>query len=151
MDTPSPVLFYGARPYRLKTRSRYALSVVGFLIRPRPCAYALHMAKRNDDERIISRRTGQAERLVRLGLPADTDCRLPVITVSCGRYVKVEHHSGIILLSGNVIRLYTALGPLRIEGCGLIASGMDGEEMLIDGRVKSVAFEQFGRKQGKIE
>lgn len=109
------------------------------------------MPVEKNNEKGSRRRTKQAERLLRLGLPADTDCSLPVITVTCGRYVKVEHHSGVLQLSGEVIRLYSALGPIRIEGKGLIASELNSEEMMIDGAVSSVCFEQFGRKQGKIK
>lgn len=80
-------------------------------------------------------------RLVACGLPADAGCRLPTVFLTGDRYIRVEHIRGVLLLTPKVIRLYSALGVIRIEGSGLAAASMEGEVLLLEGRVRSVAFE----------
>lgn len=78
---------------------------------------------------------------VACGLPADTDCSIPKVSMTGDRYVRVEHHEGVLLISERAIRLHTSLGILRIEGSGLCAAALNGEELLANGRIRSVSFE----------
>ncbi|MBR3382456.1 MAG: YabP/YqfC family sporulation protein [Clostridia bacterium] len=82
-----------------------------------------------------------ARRLAAMGLPADADCVLPKISLTGGRYLTVEHHTGILQLTPCLVRLYSRLGVIRIEGEGLAAPEMDGDEMLLEGEITLVAFE----------
>lgn len=91
------------------------------------------------------------ERFAALGLPADADCRLPGIVITGGRYLRVEHHTGLLSVSPDSIRLYSRLGAIRIDGCDMIASEMDEDILFIDGRIRAVTFEQFCQIQGKNE
>ncbi|MBO4562039.1 MAG: sporulation protein YqfC [Clostridia bacterium] len=101
--------------------------------------------KNNNKTEGGGRKAGAAKkggrRLASIGLPADSDCRLPCITVTGDSYVRVEHHCGVLRFSPGCVRLYSRLGIIRIEGEGLAASSMDGDELLLDGRVSSVSFE----------
>ncbi|MCR5611100.1 MAG: YabP/YqfC family sporulation protein [Clostridiales bacterium] len=85
-------------------------------------------------------RSGRA--LTAAGLPADSDCRMPVVTITGGRYLKAEHHMGVLLLTENCVRLYSRMGIIRIEGRRLAASDMDGDVILLEGEVRSVSFEK---------
>ena len=76
-----------------------------------------------------------------LGLPADADCRMPVVTVTGGRYLKVEHHRGILLFTERCVRLFSVPGVIRIEGKDLASSSMDGDVLMLEGRIESVSFE----------
>lgn len=93
----------------------------------------------DEREKKSAERRGRA--LCAVGLPADADCRMPVITVTGGRYVKVEHHRGALLLTDACVRLYSCMGIIRIEGQKLLASRMDDDVMLLEGQVRSVSIE----------
>ena len=95
----------------------------------------------NGSERKREAAERSARRLVALGLPADANCRLPIVTISGSGYVKVEHHMGVLQLGNCCVRLYSCLGVIRIEGRGLAAARMDADVMLLEGRIVSVCFE----------
>ena len=107
--------------------------------------------RRSISGRELDRSMRVGRRLAGAGLPADTDCRLPQVVLTCGRYVRVEHHSGLLQMTGELVRVYSALGIIRIEGKDLVAADMDDDVILLDGAVKSVSFEQFCQMQGKIQ
>ena len=97
--------------------------------------------KRADDGSKLDPITRGGRAFAALGLPADANCRLPIITITGSSYVKTEHHTGVLQLGERCVRLYSRLGVIRIEGCGLAASEMDSDTIIIDGAVKSVMFE----------
>jgi sporulation protein YqfC len=79
--------------------------------------------------------------LASCGIPADSACAVPAVFLTGDRYIRVEHHRGVLLLTPTLIRLCSPLGVIRIEGSGLAAASMDGDVLLLDGRVRSVSFE----------
>ena len=79
--------------------------------------------------------------LASCGIPADAECKVPTVFLTGDRYLKVEHHRGVLLITPKVIRLLSPLGVLRIEGAGLAAASMDRDSLIIEGKVRSVAFE----------
>ncbi len=81
------------------------------------------------------------KRLAFVGLPPDADCRLPVIALTGKNYLRVEHHTGIMQLTGECVRLYSRIGLICIRGRGFTASRMDDDVILINGSVDSVGFE----------
>lgn len=83
----------------------------------------------------------RGRRLNGLGFPADADCRLPVVTITGGGWVKVEHHTGLLQLTETKVRLCSRMGLICIEGSGLAAADMEGDVIMLDGRIKSVTFE----------
>lgn len=83
----------------------------------------------------------RGRRLNGLGFPADADCRLPVVTITGGGWVKAEHHTGLLQLTETRVRLCSRIGLITIEGEGLAAADMDGDSITLEGRVRSVTFE----------
>ena len=92
--------------------------------------------KRKTKKPIISPRL-----LCAVGIPPEVCDRLPVITVTGGRYASVEHHNGVLQLSRQCVRLYSDAGIIRIEGKDLSVSSMDNELIRLSGAVTSVKFE----------
>ena len=88
-----------------------------------------------------ARRSGRA--LERLGMPADSACTLPRVVITGDGFVKIEHLTGVLKLSDSVVRLYTALGVIRIEGGSLTAEELEPGSMYLKGAVRAVFFEQF--------
>lgn len=76
-----------------------------------------------------------------VGMPADADCRIPVVTVTGKRYVTVEHHRGILLFTECCVRLFSAYGVIRITGKGLASASMDSDTVMLEGAIESVCFE----------
>lgn len=93
----------------------------------------------NEKEARSGRKAGGA--FSSLGLPADADGKLPLVTITGDRFVKVEHHRGILLFTECCVRLFSASGVVRISGKCIAASKMDGDEILLEGKIGSVSFE----------
>ncbi|MBR3460451.1 MAG: YabP/YqfC family sporulation protein [Clostridia bacterium] len=103
----------------------------------------MNSGKRTEKQMESVRRRSKegGNRLAAVGMPMDADCRLPKVTVVADRFARVEHHTGVLKLTGCCVRLFSRLGIIRIEGEGLIASDMDDDLLQLDGKVKSVTFE----------
>ncbi len=76
-----------------------------------------------------------------VGIPADADCRTPVVTVTGKRYVKIEHHCGILLFTDCCVRLFSSRGIIRITGKELASASMDFDTVMLEGEIESVCFE----------
>lgn len=76
-----------------------------------------------------------------LGLPADCDGRLPLITVTGSEYIRVENHLGLIKLTCTCIKLSTRIGVITVEGKRLAASDMRGGVMLLHGQISRISFD----------
>lgn len=62
-----------------------------------------------------------------------------VVTMDAGgRWLSVRGHEGILEYGTKVLRLRISGGELRIEGEGLVLESMDGEDILVEGRVQRV-------------
>lgn len=76
-----------------------------------------------------------------VGIPADADERMPVVTVTGKRYVRIEHHRGILLFTDRCVKLFSAQGLICISGRELASASMDGDQVLLEGEIGSVSFE----------
>ncbi|MCR5610439.1 MAG: YabP/YqfC family sporulation protein [Clostridiales bacterium] len=76
-----------------------------------------------------------------VGMPADASGKLPVITLSAGRFLRVAHHRGILVFTPSCVRLYSALGIIRITGEELVSTSLDGNDLILEGKIKCIAFE----------
>ncbi|MBO4384371.1 MAG: YabP/YqfC family sporulation protein [Clostridia bacterium] len=76
-----------------------------------------------------------------VGMPADANGRLPVVTLTAGRILRIEHHRGILVFTPSCVRLYSALGIIRIAGRELVSRSMDGNDLILEGSIKSISFE----------
>lgn len=66
-----------------------------------------------------------------------------VVTMDgAGAWLSVRGHRGILEYGTQVLRLRMSGGALRIEGDGLMLERMDGEDILIAGRVDGVIVER---------
>lgn len=92
-------------------------------------------------ERAVRRAERRCAAYAACGLPADTDCVMPKVSLTGSTCLTVEHHLGVLLISESVIRLHTAIGILRIEGNKLCASVLTADELVLKGRIASVSYE----------
>ena len=76
-----------------------------------------------------------------LGMPADSDGRLPLITVTGSEYLRLENHLGLIKLTCSCIKFSTRIGVLTVEGKRLAASDMRGGVTLLHGQISRISFD----------
>lgn len=77
----------------------------------------------------------------RFDLPAETAAGLPKITVTGDSRVLIENHKGLLEYSGELIEVGAGRLRLRVRGEGLTLRAMDGEVLLITGKVFGVDME----------
>jgi len=66
-----------------------------------------------------------------------------VVTMDAqGAWLSVRGHRGIVEYGMRLLRLRLNTGVLRIEGEGLVLESMDGEDILVTGRVDGVTVER---------
>ena len=66
-----------------------------------------------------------------------------VVTMDAqGAWLSVRGHRGSVEYGMRLLRLRLNTGVLRIEGEGLVLESMDGEDILVTGRVNSVTVER---------
>lgn len=74
---------------------------------------------------------------------------LPCVSLYGDDHVAIENHGGILEVKRSVIRLYTALGVLRISGSELEIRNADRENMLIHGRISAIEYEKNDKSHQK--
>ena len=85
---------------------------------------------------------GLLQRLAeRLDVPADALAGAPSVTVTGGTRALVEHHRGLLSYSDSEITVDCGASKIRVRGDGLLLRAMNGELLLISGRVLSVELE----------
>ncbi len=80
-------------------------------------------------------------------LPADIVPSYPCMMIEGDAHILVKNAEGILELKTTVIRLYTGLGILRIEGERLGIRCMGLEKTQIDGCINAVIFEKNYKKR----
>ncbi len=74
-----------------------------------------------------------------LDLPQDVALDLPRVTMIGGLQVAVENHRGVIHFSPTLLRLAMEQGEMEVAGEELVIRTIGPEEVLVEGRIKSVA------------
>ncbi len=74
-------------------------------------------------------------------LPKEIALSMPKITVLAGKEASVENYKGVIELSREKIRLYTAAGILNLTGENLDISAITDEDVTIQGIISKIEFE----------
>ncbi len=74
-------------------------------------------------------------------LPKDIALSMPKITVLAGKEASVENYKGVIELTREKIRLYTAAGILSLTGTELDISAITDEDISILGAIQKIEFE----------
>ncbi|SDN09081.1 sporulation protein YqfC [Sediminibacillus halophilus] len=75
-----------------------------------------------------------------LELPSDVILELPRITTIGQIHAYIENHKGLILFSESELRLRMKDGYLRITGENFVLKMMLPEEILLEGKIKELAF-----------
>ena len=71
-------------------------------------------------------------------LPADVVAGLPRMELIGNRQLYLEHHTGILAYTRELIDANTPAGVLRVRGDGLTLLALTGEELRIGGRIDTV-------------
>ena len=71
-------------------------------------------------------------------LPADVVAGLPRLEMVGGRQLYLEHHTGILAYSQDLVDANTSAGVLRIRGANLTLLAMTAGELRIGGRIDAV-------------
>ena len=74
----------------------------------------------------------------RFDLPADIVAGLPRLEMVGGRQLYLEHHTGILAYTQELIDANTPAGVLRVRGDGLTLLALTGEELRIGGQIDAV-------------
>ncbi|NLY55397.1 MAG: sporulation protein YqfC [Firmicutes bacterium] len=82
-----------------------------------------------------------------LDLPEEVVLNLPKVTVVAGVQVIIENHLGIILYQPDCLRIRARGGELRLEGQRLSIASISATEIVVDGRVSSLAFPSFAAQK----
>jgi sporulation protein YqfC len=77
----------------------------------------------------------------RFDLPAETAAGLPRITITGDSRVLIENHKGLLEYSDELIQVSGGRVRVRISGQGLLLRAMDGEMLLISGKIFAVELE----------
>lgn len=91
----------------------------------------------------------KARRMIRLGHRVGQIMDIPLeaigdtvkICIIADSFASIENYKGVFECMESLIRLRTAYGIVRIEGENLSLGELRSERAVINGRVKSVAFE----------
>ncbi|MDI3481144.1 MAG: hypothetical protein PWQ97_799 [Tepidanaerobacteraceae bacterium] len=76
-----------------------------------------------------------------LDLPGDIVLNLPRIVITAGISALIENHRGIVEYTSDIVRLNAGEGTLIIKGEGLLIKSLLADEVIIEGRIKSIEFE----------
>ena len=71
-------------------------------------------------------------------LPADVVAGLPRLEMVGSRQLYLEHHTGILAYSQDLVDANTSVGVLRIRGANLTLLAMTAGELRIGGRIDAV-------------
>lgn len=75
-----------------------------------------------------------------LDIPRDLMMDLPKIVMVGDVQVFIENHRGIVVYTPETVRVNTTLGELEVTGLDLSLKNILPDEILVEGRVKSVVF-----------
>lgn len=75
-----------------------------------------------------------------LELPKEIILNLPLISLIGREEVTIENYKGILEYSGDVLRIGTAAGVLRLRGKTLCLKQLSAECIVVTGTVESVEF-----------
>ncbi len=75
-----------------------------------------------------------------LDIPRDLMLDLPKVTLVGDVQAYVENHRGIVVYNSEQVRINTTLGELEISGLDLSLRNILPDEILVEGRIKSVVY-----------
>ncbi len=75
-------------------------------------------------------------------LPKDIVLDMPRITMVGNVQIYLENHRGIVDFDGDSIRINISSGTIRINGKNLVVRNIMIDEIIIDGDIEGIQFEQ---------
>ena len=75
-----------------------------------------------------------------LDIPRDLMMDLPKVVLVGDVQVQVENHRGIMVYTTEEVKVSTTLGDLQITGKDLSLKNILPDEILVEGRIKSIVF-----------
>ena len=75
-----------------------------------------------------------------LDIPRDLMMDLPKIVIVGDVQVFIENHRGIIIYTAEQVKVNTTLGEVKIEGSDLTLKNILPDEIMVEGRIKSISF-----------
>ncbi len=75
-----------------------------------------------------------------LDIPRDLLMDLPKVVLVGDVQVFIENHRGILVYTPEQVRVNTALGKLEITGSDLSLKNILPDEIMVEGRIKSICF-----------
>lgn len=75
-----------------------------------------------------------------LDIPKDLMMDLPKVALVGDVQVFIENHRGIIVYTSEIVRVNSTIGELEVTGLDLTLKNILPDEIMIEGRIKSVAF-----------
>ncbi|MGE5653903.1 MAG: sporulation protein YqfC [Bacillota bacterium] len=79
-------------------------------------------------------------------LPKDIVLDMPRITMVGNVQIYLENHRGIVDFDGDSIRINISSGAIRITGKNLVVRNIMIDEIIIDGDIRGIDFEQSEQK-----
>ncbi len=75
-----------------------------------------------------------------LEIPSDVMLDLPKIVLVGNLQVFIENHRGIVEYTSDVVRVIVGEGEIGIAGQGLSIRNITGDEIIVEGKIKSLQF-----------
>lgn len=75
------------------------------------------------------------------GVPKDVIMNIPRLTISGDKEIYIENHKGILEYTDTEIRIFTAMGIVRVCGKNLIIDRIRLEDIVISGCFSRVEYE----------
>lgn len=76
-----------------------------------------------------------------LEIPQDIVLDMPRITMLGNKQLLVENHKGIIEYTPSVVRINLNQGELTVNGSDLVLGNLQTEQILVEGVIKGVKYE----------
>lgn len=91
---------------------------------------------------MLRRKKGNLQSLARLlDIPQDIVLDLPRVTMLGNKQILIENHKGIIEYTPNLVRVKLSQGELTVHGVNLTLGNLQSEQILIEGTVKEVKYD----------
>ena len=75
-----------------------------------------------------------------LDIPQDLLMDLPKLVLTGDVQLSIENHRGILAYTAEVVRVSTTIGDLEVTGLDLTLKNILPDEIMVEGRIKSIAF-----------
>jgi len=75
-----------------------------------------------------------------LDIPRDLMMDSPKLVLTGDVQLSIENHRGILAYTAEVVRVSTTIGELEVTGLDLTLKNILPDEIMVEGKIKSIAF-----------